>query len=80
MLISQGKKLFVNPYGSAKLSKGGSGDVLSGLISALLAQGYSALDAAISGSLALTQTSELYSGSSYSILPTDLIKLLSELQ
>jgi hydroxyethylthiazole kinase-like uncharacterized protein yjeF len=59
MLISQGKKLFVNQYGSAKLSKSGSGDVLSGLISALLAQGYSALDAAISGSLALTQTSEL---------------------
>ena len=29
--------------GSAKLSKGGSGDVLSGLIVSLLAQGYTAI-------------------------------------
>jgi len=80
MIISKDKRLFVNPYGSAKLSKGGSGDVLSGLISALLAQGYSAVDATVSGSLALTSASELYSGSSYSMLPTDLIDLLEFLQ
>jgi len=80
MIISKDKRVFVNPYGSAKLSKGGSGDVLSGLISALLAQGYGMLDATISGSLALTRASELYSGSSYSMLPTDLIDLLEFLQ
>ena len=45
-------KQYVNPLGKNCLAKGGSGDVLSGLICALLAQGYSALNAAIQGSLA----------------------------
>ncbi|MBO4759267.1 MAG: NAD(P)H-hydrate dehydratase, partial [Spirochaetaceae bacterium] len=33
-------EMFFNPHGSPVLAKGGSGDVLSGLIAALLAQGY----------------------------------------
>jgi len=77
MLISQSDKLFINPHGDAKLSKGGSGDVLSGLISSLLAQGYTPLDATISGSLALTKAADNYSGSSYSMLATDLVDGLS---
>jgi len=77
MLISQGNQLFINPHGSAKLSKGGSGDILSGLISALLAQGYTPLDAAISGSLALAKAAKAYCGSSYSMIATDLIDGLS---
>ncbi len=77
MLISQGGKVFINPHGSAKLSKGGSGDVLSGLISALLAQGYTPLESAISGSLALAKTAKLYNGTSYSMIATDLIDNLS---
>ncbi len=44
--------LLVNEFGSPCLAKGGTGDVLSGLICALLAQRYSALDAAASASLA----------------------------
>ena len=77
MIVSQGDRVFVNPHGSAKLSKGGSGDVLSGLISALLAQGYTSLDATISGSLALARAADIYSGSSYSMIATDLIDILS---
>ncbi len=73
MLIVQEGKIYINPFGSATLSKGGSGDVLSGLIVALLAQGYSAIDAAIQGSLALTAAAERYSGASYAMLPEDLI-------
>lgn len=49
---------FVNPHGKNCLAKGGSGDVLSGLICALLAQGYTALNAAIQGSLAHSHASE----------------------
>lgn len=73
MIIGQGEQLFVNPYGSSKLSKGGSGDVLSGLIGGLLTQGWDALDAAIHGSLALTLGAKNYQGSSYAMLPTDII-------
>lgn len=44
--------LYVNPLGTVALSKAGSGDVLSGLLVALLAQQYSSRDAAISASVA----------------------------
>ena len=74
MIIAQNRKLFVNPYGSSKLSKGGSGDVLSGLIGALLAQGEDSLSSAIQGSLALTASAKSYDGATYAMLPTDLIE------
>ncbi|RUM66994.1 MAG: bifunctional ADP-dependent NAD(P)H-hydrate dehydratase/NAD(P)H-hydrate epimerase, partial [Sulfurospirillum sp.] len=51
-LIAHQNKIYIQPFGSNVLSKGGSGDVLGGLIASLLAQGYTLLDAAISGSIA----------------------------
>jgi hydroxyethylthiazole kinase-like uncharacterized protein yjeF len=80
MLIAQAGMIYINPLGSSRLSKGGSGDVLSGLIVALMAQGYGALDAAIQGSLALTQAARTYRGASYAMLPTDLIDALAEMR
>jgi NAD(P)H-hydrate repair Nnr-like enzyme with NAD(P)H-hydrate dehydratase domain len=80
MLIAQEDKLYINPFGSAKLSKGGSGDVLSGLIVAQLAQGYTAIDAALQGSLVLTAAVERYSGASYAMLPMDLIDQIEQLE
>jgi len=79
-LIMQEEKLYVNPLGCAKLSKGGSGDVLSGLIVSLLAQGYSGIDAAIQASLALAEAANRYSGSSYAMLATDIIDEISKLE
>ena len=80
MIIAQDNKLYVNPHGSSKLSKGGSGDVLSGLIGGLLAQGKSALNSTIHGSLALTAGAKAYGSSSYGMLPTDLIKEVGKLE
>ena len=40
-------KLFFNSSGNAGMAKGGSGDVLTGLLAGLLAQGYSTLDACL---------------------------------
>ena len=80
MMIGQGNQLFVNPHGTAKLSKGGSGDVLSGLIASLLAQGESGLNATIQGSLALTAGANAYEGSSYSMLATELIDEVGRLE
>ena len=80
MLIMQEERLYVNPFGSAKLSKGGSGDVLSGLIVSLLAQGYTGIDAAVCASLVLTTAAACYEGASYAMLPTDIIAQISTLE
>lgn len=79
VLIAQGDKVFVNTYGSNKLSKGGSGDVLSGLIGSLLAQGYSPLEATITSSLAHTKLASLYVGDNFSLTPNDLIDNIKNL-
>ena len=42
-------RVFVNPTGNSGLAKGGTGDVLTGLIAGLMAQGMSPLDAACAG-------------------------------
>jgi hydroxyethylthiazole kinase-like uncharacterized protein yjeF len=51
-IIAYNKKLFIDPNGCVALAKGGSGDVLAGLIGSLLAQGWHPLKAAIHGCLA----------------------------
>ena len=79
VLIGQNKKLYINTFGTSRLSFGGSGDVLSGLIGSLLAQGYSPIDSAISGSLAHTMGSNIYEGADFSLTPKSLIKQLKHL-
>jgi len=79
MLIASEGKIYINTLGLPNLSKGGSGDVLSGLIVALLAQGYSAKDSAINGSLALALASRVYDGNSYSMVAEDIINNLSKI-
>lgn len=79
VIIAQQKSFFINPHGSSALAKGGSGDVLSGLIAALLAQGYISLDAAIHASLAHTELAKNYSGADFSLTPEDLIQGIGNL-
>lgn len=79
VIIAQNEKIFVNPHGGNVLAKGGSGDVLAGLISSLLAQGYQPLDAAISGSLAHTKLALNFKGANFSLTPNDLINGIKDL-
>ena len=80
MIIAKDRTCYINPHGSSRLSKGGSGDVLSGLIGGLLAQGENPLDATISASLALALAAKAYRGASYAMLPTDLIEEIGRLE
>ncbi len=73
-LIAYNTEIFIQPFGSNLLSKGGSGDVLSGLISALLAQGYAPLKAAITASLAHAFSAKYFRKNSYALTPDDLIE------
>jgi len=49
LVADPGGMVYVNPTGNNGLASGGSGDVLSGTIGSFLAQGMSAVDAAICG-------------------------------
>lgn len=79
VIIAQDKKIFVNSLGNAVLAKGGSGDVLAGLIASLLAQGYNSLEAAINGSLAHTMAANNYKKNNYSLIPSDLVEEVKKL-
>ncbi|MGI5070538.1 NAD(P)H-hydrate dehydratase [Treponema pectinovorum] len=70
--------LFVNTLGSNSLAKGGSGDVLSGLICSLLAQGWDSLDAAKNASLAHSLASTRIKND-FALTPQKLIEKICEL-
>jgi hydroxyethylthiazole kinase-like uncharacterized protein yjeF len=77
-LIGYGEELYINTLGSNSLAKGGSGDVLSGLICGLLAQGYKPKDAAITASLAHAIAAR-NTASGYGMTPSILIQAVREL-
>ncbi len=79
VIIGENEKFYINPHGTSALAKGGSGDVLSGLIGALLAQGSSPLNAAINASLTHTKLVLNYKGADFSLTPDDLIRGIGKL-
>ncbi len=79
VIIGKKDMYYINPHGTPVLAKGGSGDVLSGLIGALLAQGYEPLKATINASLAHTQLAHDYKGADFSLTPDDLIEGIGNL-
>ena len=84
-LVASGTAVFVNPTGNPGMATGGTGDVLTGLIAGLLAQGLDALDAAVlgvylhglAGDLAASRLGEmaLAAGDLIEILPAALAAL-----
>jgi NAD(P)H-hydrate epimerase len=48
-IVTDGRRVFVNPTGNPGMATGGSGDVLAGLLGALLAGGMEAFDATVLG-------------------------------
>ena len=74
-------QIFINPTGNAGLAKGGSGDVLAGIIGGLMARGLDPDDAAITGNYIHGEAADLLLSSygAVSILPSDLLEVLPEL-
>lgn len=73
-------KVWINPTGNPGLAKGGSGDVLCGLIAGLMAQGLGSFDATAAGAylhgLAADLAADLRTGGTgpRSLLPSDVLK------
>jgi NAD(P)H-hydrate epimerase len=81
MVGTSAGQIFINPTGNASLAKGGSGDVLAGIIGGLMARGMDIEQAAITGNYIHGEAAELLLSSQaiVSILPSDLIDILPEL-
>jgi NAD(P)H-hydrate epimerase len=73
-------RVFINPTGNTGLAKGGSGDLLAGLIGGLLAQGCTGLDAACAGVYLHGLCADLaaHDLSERSMLASDLLHYISE--
>ncbi|MBQ4556763.1 MAG: NAD(P)H-hydrate dehydratase [Clostridia bacterium] len=84
-VITDGDALFVNPTGNSALAKGGTGDVLCGMICAFAAQRCSAIDAAVIGAyihgLSGERLAKIYSeyGVLASELPAEAAKTICDL-
>lgn len=76
--IATENQVFICDEGRQNLAKGGSGDVLAGLIGSLLAQRYSTKDAAITGVLAHANASKKFGGEAYDLTPEKLIHQVSK--
>jgi ADP-dependent NAD(P)H-hydrate dehydratase / NAD(P)H-hydrate epimerase len=74
-------ELFINPFGHDALGKGGSGDILTGLIASFLAQGASPINALISASYLHARAGEEKAKqlSHYGVMPFDIIDGVKEL-
>ncbi|MDQ0361241.1 NAD(P)H-hydrate dehydratase [Breznakia pachnodae] len=74
--VMQGDRVYINTYGNNGLAKGGSGDVLAGIISGLNAQKQNELESAILGMFLHAYSADLLleEQTVYSILPSDLFK------
>jgi len=71
-------RVYVIPARNSGLAKGGSGDVLTGIITALLAQGLSTAEAAVLGVLLHQKAGRLTREKmgAYGMLPSDVIEML----
>lgn len=75
--ISNNGELYICADGSQSLAKGGSGDILAGMIGALLSQGYSAKDACITAVEAHALAGKAQGAENYSLTPEKLLTNLT---
>lgn len=80
LVAASGKPVVLLPFGSSALAKAGSGDVLSGIITSLIAQGTGVTEAAILGAylhgcagVAAAETT-----SEYSVVARDIVERISD--
>lgn len=75
-ILSDGNHTIKCDFGNNKLAKGGSGDVLSGIIAGLMSFGTAPFDAAICGTYILGRCAHISDVNEFSHLPTDVISCI----
>jgi ADP-dependent NAD(P)H-hydrate dehydratase / NAD(P)H-hydrate epimerase len=80
IIASPDGEVYINPHGNDALGKGGSGDVLTGVITSLLAQGASPLNALVCASYLHARAGEEKAKtlSHFGVLPLDIMDGVSE--
>ncbi len=80
VISSPDGRIAVNPNGNNGMSKGGSGDVLAGIIASLAAQGVSLFDSAVLGAYIHGKAGDLAKDKygERSMLPSDIVDSVSE--
>lgn len=80
-VITDGVKTYINRTGNPGMAVGGSGDVLAGIITALVGQGISPLEAAACGTWIHGAAGDICAKKigQYGMLPTDLLRVLPRL-
>ena len=73
-VVTDGKNVFINKTGNSKMASGGMGDTLTGIITALVAQGYSNMDATLLGAYIHGLAAEYSARDRYSIIARELIE------
>ncbi len=79
MIAGLSEDLALNDSGNSAMAKAGSGDVLAGMITGLMAQGVSGMDAAVIGTFLHGRAGDLARGlkGAYSVLATDILENIS---
>ena len=79
-IITDGARVAINPTGSPALAKGGSGDVLSGLLSGICARKIPPFEAGCAASFLLGRAGEIAASKmgEYSVDPSDVVHTIAE--
>ncbi len=72
-IVTDGERTFFNTTGNTGLSKGGSGDILTGMIASFMAQGLNALEAAVIAVHIHGYAADITELDQASVTPTDIL-------
>lgn len=80
-VVTDGKRIYINPTGNPGMAVGGCGDVLSGIIVSLLGQGIAPVEAAVCAAWLHGAAGDLCAKEigQYGMLPTDMLHVLPRL-
>ena len=80
-MITDGETVFINPTGNPGMATGGCGDVLAGMIGALVGQGIAPLMATAAAAWLHGKAGDLCAETigQYGMLPSDMLSMLPRL-